>query len=73
MYKLFCDFLLKGEKVVLKAYSVNECKDGTNNVVFNNESIDGVNLKDRLYKYFIYNTNNKDKFEVDKKFKVYMG
>jgi len=63
-------FAKRVKEVIIKVDGIQECEDGTYDVIFSDESIDMENLKTIIYKYFIYNTENKDKFEIDKKFKV---
>ena len=71
IYMLFLTFFGKRLKeVIVKVDSINEIEDGTYDVILNDESINSESMKSTLYKYYIYNTKNKIKFEVNKKFKV---
>lgn len=71
IYSLFVTlFGKKVKEVIVKVDSINECEDGTYDVILSDESINDESLKSLMYKYFIYNTENKDKFEVGIRFKV---
>lgn len=71
IYMFFATFFQKKLKeVIVKVDDVNKCEDGTYAVILNDESIEVESLKSLMYKYYIYNTKNKEKFEVNKKFKV---
>lgn len=71
VYMFFASFFAKRVKnVIVKVDSINECEDGTYNVILNDESISDESMGALLYKYYVYNTENKEKFVVDKKFKV---
>jgi len=63
-------FAKRVKEVIVKVDSISENEDGTYDVILNDESIKDESLGSLMYKYFMYNTENKDKFAVDKKFKV---